>query len=137
MKRFTSVIAVCAALLFCASTSAFAKVGELIQGTPVGLEHGPPGGEIVARAPTNGDGNVTFNNLKPGHYSFVLTDTSTLKVPCRISVTFGREKLPISERILPGKRGGSAYAVDSTGHKLAVVVDKPGGSITVHLQTDK
>ena len=136
MKRFTAVIAVCAAFLTLTATAAFAEPGRPIQGTEVGLDHEPPGG-IVARAKTDGEGNITFNNLKPGRYTFVLLDTSSLKVPCRISVTFGREKLPISEAILPGKRGTQGYALNKSGHKLTVVLDRAGGQITVHLQTDK
>jgi len=135
MKRFTAVIAVCAAFLTLTATAAFAKVGDPIPGIPVGLEGDP--GSIVAPIPTNGEGNVTFNNMKPGRYTFVLIDTSTLKVPCRISVTFGREKLPISEAILPGKHGAQAFALDKSGHKLTVALDRAGGQITVHLQTEK
>ena len=54
-------------------------------------------------------------------------------------VTFnkGAAKLPLSEPILPGKRGSQGYAVDKSGRKLTVVLDGTGGSITVHLQTDK
>jgi hypothetical protein len=136
MKKLIVIAIASAAFLSFTATIAHAKVGETIQGTPVGLEHSPPD-DIVAHALTNGDGNVTFNNLKPGHYSFVLTDTSTLKVPCRMAVTFGREKFPISEPILPGKRGAQAFALDRSGQKLFVVLEGTGSSITVHLQTDK
>jgi hypothetical protein len=136
MKRFTAVIAVCAAFLTLMATASFAEPGKPIDGTDVGLDHNPGGG-IVARAVTDREGNVTFSKLKSGSYSVVLMDTSSLKVPCRISVTFGREKLPISEAILPGKHGAQAFALDKSGHKLTVVLDRAGGQITVHLQSDK
>jgi hypothetical protein len=134
MKKLTIVAVTFALLLALSPAHAFAD-GKPIDGTDVGIDHDP--GTIYAHALTNGDGNVTFNNLKPGRYTFVLTDTSTLKVPCRMAVTFGREKLPISEPILPGKRGTQAFALDRSGQKLSVVLEGTGSSITVHLQTDK
>ena len=139
MRRFTAVIAVWAAFLILATTAAFAEPGKPIDGTDVGLDHQPPTPpQIVARGATSGEGNVTFNNLKPGLYTFVLLDTSTLKVPCRVLVTFNKgAKLPLSEPILPGKRGSQGYAVDKSGRKLTVVLEGTGGSITVHVQTDK
>ena len=136
MKMLKIITAVFAACLTLTTATAFAEPGKPIQGTEVGLDHEPPGG-IVARAVTSSEGNVTFGNLKPGKYTFELLDTSTLKVPCRVSVTFGREKLPVSEPIMPGKRGAQGWAMDRGGRKLTVVVDKTGGQITIHVQTDK
>ena len=137
MKRFTALAAACAALLTISATIAYAKIGEPISGVPVGLEHSPPD-DIVARAVTNGEGNITFNNLKSGRYTFVLLDTSALKVPCRMAVTFskGTAKLPISEPILPGKRGSQAFALDESGRKLTVIIGESGGQIAIHVQAD-
>ena len=136
MKRFTTLFAVCAVFLALTATAAFAEPGKPIEGTDVGLDH-EPGGGIIARAATDRGGNVNFGNLKPGKYTFVIMDISTLKVPCRVLVTFGREKLHLSEAILPGKRGAQTFALDSSGRKLTVAFDGTGGSITVHVQTDK
>ena len=135
MKKFAAAIVAFTALVAFTTTIAFAEPGKPIDGTDVGLDHNPGGG-IIARAVTNREGNVTFGNLKPGTYTFVLMDTSTLKVPCRVSVTFGREKLPVSEPISPGKRGAQAFALDRSGRKLTVVVDKIGAQITIHVQSD-
>src|ERR1035437_2583622 len=137
MKKFSAVLAVCAFSLTLTAAIAYAKIGEPISGVPVGLEHSPPD-DIVARAVTNGEGTVTFSNLKPGRYSFALMDTSTLRVPCRVLVTFNKEstKLPISEPILPGKRGTQAFALDRSGRKLTLVLDGTGGQIAIHIQAD-
>ena len=134
MKRLISLIAVCAALLTITAIFAYAKQGDPIPGIPVGLE-GDPDPRMVVEAVTNEGGNVNFNNLKPGRYIVVLQDTSRLRVPCRISVTFGREKLPISEPILPGKPGTQGFALDRSGHKVTVVLDRPGGQITIHISS--
>jgi hypothetical protein len=58
----------CAVLVF-AAPAAYADV-KPIQGTVVGLEHDPSG--IIATAPTDGDGRVTFRNLAPGKYVVVV-----------------------------------------------------------------
>ena len=140
MRKFTAVFVAFAAVVALTAAIAFAEPGKPIDGTDVGLDHQPPTPpQIVARGATNGEGNVTFGNLKPGSYTFVLTDTSTLKVPCRVLVTFnkGTAKLPISEPILPGKRGAQAYALDRSGRKLTVVLDGVGDQINIHVKTDK
>ena len=81
MKRLTVVFAAATLFLALQSTASFAEPGKPIDGTDVGLDHQPPTPpQIVARGATSGEGNVTFNNLKPGLYTFVLLDTSTLKV---------------------------------------------------------
>jgi hypothetical protein len=136
MKKFSALLALCAFSLTLTASIAHAKQGDPIPGIPVGLE-GDPGSIMVAHAVTNGEGNVTFTNLRPGHYTFVLTDTSTLKVPCQMLVTSNRNplRLPISETILPGKSGSQAYALDSSGHKLTVTIQGLGGLIGVHLSS--
>ena len=135
MKKLIAITIASAAFFTFTTTAAHAKAGEPIASIPIGLEGDP--GSIVAPSATNGEGNVTFTNLKPGRYTVFLPDSSTLKVPCRAAITFGREKLKASEPIAPGKKGAKAYALDSTGQKLTVVLDKPGISITLHLQADK
>ena len=37
--------------------------------------------------------------------------------------------------VLPGKRGATAYALDKSGRKLTIVIDKDGGSITVNVSS--
>ena len=136
MKKIIVFAAAFAAFLTLTAASVFAEPGRPIQGQEVGLDHEPPGG-IMARAATNGEGNVTFNNLKPGRYTSVLVDTSSLKVPCRVQVTFnkGGAKLPLSELVMPGKRGAQGFAFDRSGRKLTVVIAEAGGSISVHVSS--
>ena len=135
MKKLIAITIASAAFFAFTATAARAKAGEPIASIPIGLEGDP--GSIVAPSASNGEGNVTFTNLKPGRYTVFLPDSSTLKVPCRMAITFGREKLRASEPIAPGKMGAKAYALDSTGRKLTVVLDKPGTPITVQLLSDK
>jgi hypothetical protein len=54
-------------------------------------------------------------------------------------VTFnkGNVKLPISEPILPGKRGAQAFALDKARSKLFLVIGESGGSVTLQLVADK
>ena len=135
MKRLIAFTA-CAAFLMVTAAVAHATVGVPLSGTPIILDHDPPEPpEMVAHGTTNGEGNITFSNLKPGNYTFVLADTSTLKVQCQVVVTVGREKLPVSAPIPPGKRGASANVLDRSGRKLTVVIDKAGGSITINVSS--
>jgi len=132
MKIFAAIIAACVASVFMAATIAYAKMTP-ISGTPVGLQHDTAG--IVARGTTDGQGNVTFGKLKPGHYAVVLLDTSKLEAPVRIIVGMGPSAGPqISEPILPGKSGAPAYALDMSGRRLTVEIAHPDGKITVSVE---
>jgi len=131
MKRFIALTAACAAFLTITTAVAHATVTPS-QSTPVGLEHDPEG--IVARGRTNGSGDVTFSKLKQGNYTVLLTDTSTLRAPATVLVK-SKLRNEVSAPIAPGKRGTQAFALDTSGRKLTVVVVKDGESIIVHVQT--
>ena len=132
MKIFVATIAACVASVFTAATIAYATMTP-ISGTPVGLENDPAG--IVARGTTDGQGTVTFDKLKPGHYAVVLLDTSKLEAPVRIIVGTGPSVGPqISEPILPGKSGAPVYALDMSGRRLTVEIAHADGEIKVSVE---
>jgi hypothetical protein len=132
MKIFAVIIVVCVASLSMAATIAYAKMTP-ISGTSVGLEHDPAG--IIARGTTDGQGNVTFDKLKPGHYAVVLLDTSKLTAPVRVIVGTGPSAGPqISEPILPGKSGAPAYVLDMSGRRLTVEIAHADGKISVSVE---
>ncbi len=116
----------CAALMLSATT-AFATVTPS-SGTPVGVDHDPGG--IIATGTTDAKGNVSFGKIEPGRYSFLISDTSTLKTPATILVTSGVVSLT-SAPILPGK--GKAYALDGKGRKLVVEIGHSASRIAVNV----
>jgi hypothetical protein len=56
-----------AAVLITSPLFAFAKAGDPISGTSVGLEH-DPGGVVISQTKTNRAGVAIFQNVKPGKY---------------------------------------------------------------------
>ena len=143
MKRLIAAFAISAAFLTFSATAAHAKAGEPVTGTPIGLEGDP--GSIVAPILTDVEGNVTFRTLSPGRYTVVLIDMSKLTAPASlhiVRITNIRANAKVEEPLVsgpiqPGKKGAKAYALDRNGSKLVVTFEAAGGSITVHLQTDK
>lgn len=130
-----ALVAAFAAGLIESGTFAQATV-KPVAGTDVGLE-GDPDNSIVVRAKaTNQDGVVTFSNLKPGRYVVVLTNTSALAGPCRVSVEGGATKALVSEPIPASRAGGKAYAMDKNGRKLTLEVPASGGTIRVNVSAD-
>ena len=70
----------------------FAKVGQPIQGTDVGLDH-EPGNVVISQTKTNDAGVAVFQNVKPGKYQLTInqvTRTGTTPAgvcPCVIEIT--------------------------------------------------
>ncbi len=69
MKPTFVVGAFLAAILI--ASPVFAKVGQPIQGTDVGLDH-EPGNVVVSRVKTNSAGVAVFRNVKPGKYRLTI-----------------------------------------------------------------
>jgi hypothetical protein len=133
MKTFAAALAACFVGLL--MTATLAHAGDPIPGKDVGLEHDPQG--IVARGVTDEKGNVTFTKLKAGQYAVVLLDSS--KLPAfvfRITNVRANAVGQVSEPVLPGKNPGPAYAMDKSGRKLMVDVDKDG-QVTVRVESAK
>ena len=123
MKIFVALIATCAAGL--AWTAAHAQTAaKPVAGTEVGLEH-DPSNEMVAKGTTDRDGNVTFSNLKPGHYRVVLTDKSKLAVPTRVAISGPAAAPVVSEPIAEGQYGSKAYALGKDGRWVLTEVGVP------------
>ena len=95
-----------------------------IAGTEVGLEH-DPSNEIVAKATTDREGNVTFGNLKPGRYRVVLTDKSKLTVPARVTISGTAAAPRVSEPIAEGQYGSKAYALGPDDKWILTEVGAP------------
>lgn len=95
--RPLAVSAACAVVLglMAATSPALATAGVPIQGTSVGLDHEPDG--IIAHGTTDSDGNVSFRDLKPGHYVLVIDDKGLAA--------------PIPEK----KSGGSSFSIGVGG----------------------
>ncbi len=131
MKMFAGLIAACTAGLIW--TAAHAQTtAKPIADTEVGLEH-DPSNEMVAKAKTDGEGNVTFSNLKPGRYRVVLTDKSKLKVPTRVTISGTAAAPRVSESIAEGQYGSKAYALGPDGKWILTEVgapSAPSGSAT-------
>lgn len=60
-------------------------------GLETGLGHESAGGATVKgatdRGTTDREGNVTFDQPKPGRYRIVVTDASKLKAPARVTIS--------------------------------------------------
>ena len=123
MKMFAGLIAACAAGLIWTATHA-QTTAKPIADTEVGLEH-DPSNEMVAKAKTDGEGNVTFSNLKPGRYRVVLTDKSKLTVPARVTITGTAAAPRVSEPIAEGQYGSRAYALGPDGKWILTEVGAP------------
>ncbi len=133
MKMFAGLIAACAAGLIW--TAAHAQTAaKPIAGTEVGLEH-DPSNEMIAKGTTDGEGNVTFSNLKPGRYRVVLTDKSKLKVPTRVTISATAAAPRVSEPIAEGQYGSKAYALGPDGKWILTEIGAPstpsGGAANV------
>ena len=99
----------CAAVVF-AATTADATVTPS-SSTPIILEHDPAG--IVATAPTDGDGRVTFRNLAPGKYVLVI-DGSALaaslnRLTTRKKESSGGVSFGIGGSLFGGGHSGSGH----------------------------
>lgn len=133
MKMFAGLIAACAAGLIWTAAHAQTAV-KPIADTEVGLEH-DPSNEMVAKGKTDGEGNITFSNLKPGRYRIVLTDKSNLKVPMRVTITGTAAAPRVSEPIAEGQYGSKAYALGLDGKWILTEVGAPstgaGGAANV------
>jgi hypothetical protein len=70
MKTILPIGAFLAAVLIAAPL--FAKVGDPIQGVPVGLDH-DPGSVVISQTKTNSEGVAAFKNVKPGKYQLVIS----------------------------------------------------------------
>lgn len=123
MKMFAGLIAACTAGLIWTATHAQTTV-QPIADTEVGLEH-DPSNEMVAKGKTDGEGNVTFSNLKPGRYRVVLTDKSKLKVPTRVTIGGTAAAPRVSEPIAEGQYGSKAYALGPDGKWILTEVGAP------------
>ena len=133
MKMFFAVIAACAAGLLWAPAHAQTPA-KPVAGTEVGLEHAPSN-EMVAKATTDPEGNVTFSNLKPGRYRVVLTGKSKLAAPARITISGTAAAPRVSEPIAEGQYGSKAYALGPDGKWILTEVGAPstpsGGAANV------
>ena len=133
MKMFAGLIAACAAGLIWTATHAQTTAKPIVD-MEVGLEH-DPSNEMVAKAKTDGEGNVTFSNLKPGRYRVVLTDKSKLTVPARVTITGTAAAPRVSEPIAEGQYGSKAYALGPDGKWILTEVGAPtppsGGAVNV------
>ena len=70
MKAILVVSAFLAAVLI--ASPVFAKAGDPISGTSVGLDH-DPGGVVVSQTKTNSAGVAVFQNVKPGKYRLTVS----------------------------------------------------------------
>jgi hypothetical protein len=133
MKMLVALIAACAAGLVWTTAHAQTTVKPLA-GTEVGLEH-DPSNEMVAKGTTDPEGNVTFSNLKPGHYRVVLTGKSKLTVPARVTISGTPAAPRVSEPIAEGQYGSKAYALGPDGKWILTEVGAPsvqsGGATNV------
>ena len=123
MKMFVAVVAACTASLLWTTVHAQTTV-KPIAGTEVGLEH-DPSNEMVAKATTDPEGNVTFSNLKPGRYRVVLTGKSKLTAPARITISGTAAAPRVSEPIAEGQYGSKAYALGPDGKWILTEVGAP------------
>lgn len=146
MKMFFTVVAACAASLVWAASPVQSKVGDPIPGIPVGLE-GDPDGIVVAKGETDGGGNVTFSNQKPGRYVVTLIDTSKLKVLSRVTISGPSTASVVSEPFAVGSTK-KAYALGKNGRRLVVEIAAPStqtgaaakvvpGTIKVRVETTR
>jgi hypothetical protein len=137
MKMFVALVAACTAGLVW--TAAHAQTtAKPIAGTEVGLEH-DPSSEMVAKAMTDPEGNVTFSNLKPGRYRVVLTDKSKLTVPARLTISGTAAAPRVSEPIAEGQYGSKAYALGPDGKWILTEVGAPGaqsGGATIKVKVE-
>ena len=69
MKAILVVSAFLEAVLI--ASPVFAKAGDPISGTSVGLDH-DPGGVVVSQTKTNSAGVAVFQNVKPGKYRLTI-----------------------------------------------------------------
>lgn len=128
MKMFAAVIIACAATLAWTTAPAYAGPGDPIPGVGVGLE-GDPEGVAVAKGVTDREGNVTFNNLKPGRYRVVLTDRLKLKVPVRVTITATTTAPMVSEPIAEGQPGSKSYALGKDGRWILTEIGTPSPQV--------
>ncbi|HZK99927.1 MAG TPA: hypothetical protein VFC47_08495, partial [Caulobacteraceae bacterium] len=93
---------------------------------------------VVARGVTDGHGQVTFENLKAGRYAgeimwdMCTTRRATIDIQSFQAGQSGSVDV-VSAPIQCGAPGAPAFALDAAGRKLAAVIAKPGGRITLTL----
>jgi hypothetical protein len=82
----------------------FAKVGEPISGTQVGLEH-DPGSVVIAQTKTNSAGVAIFQSVKPGKYRLIIGTILWPRVDSRGKISENESPRPAAsiEINIPGQ----------------------------------
>jgi hypothetical protein len=109
------VALVCAALALPA-TAAFAKQGDPIPGTVVGLE-GDPGSIVIARGVTDSEGKVSFGNLAPGNYVLVIDGPGFVAAMDRLAPSAKKSSSGLSLGIGGGLGMGGGVFGGGSSHK--------------------
>ncbi len=112
--------------LAAATKRAVAAEGRLVQGTPIGLDH-DPGGNLVAEMKSDGHGVATFDRLIPGKYLLFVPDLSRFQGPMVFSVKVNGGPALVSAPMRP--RAGRAYAMDASGRRLVLSIERQNGRI--------